>query len=42
MATSSFVDLRMWQKAHQFVLEMYNLTANYPKHELFLFSISIS
>ncbi len=35
MATSSFVDLRMWQQAHRFVLEMYNLTANYPKHELF-------
>lgn len=35
MATSSFVDLRKWQQAHQFVLEMYNLTANYPKHEHF-------
>ncbi len=35
MATSSFVDLRMWQQAHRFVLEMYDLTANYPKHELF-------
>ncbi len=35
MPTNSFVDLRMWQQAHRFVLEMYNLTANYPKHELF-------
>ncbi|MDD3320024.1 MAG: four helix bundle protein [Paludibacter sp.] len=35
MATSSFIDLRMWQQAHRFVLEMYNLTANYPKNELF-------
>ncbi len=33
--TNSFVDLRMWQQAHRFVLEMYNLTASYPKHELF-------
>lgn len=33
--TSSFVDLRMWQQAHCFVLEMYSLTATYPKHELF-------
>lgn len=33
--TSSFIDLRMWQLAHCFVLEMYSLTATYPKHELF-------
>ena len=35
MGTSTFVDLRMWQQAHRFVLEMYSLTSNYPKHELF-------
>jgi four helix bundle protein len=34
-ATNSFVDLRMWQHAHRFVLEMYSLTATFPKHELF-------
>ncbi|MDO9154151.1 MAG: four helix bundle protein [Paludibacter sp.] len=33
--TNSFVDLRMWQHAHCFVLEMYSLTTSYPKHELF-------
>ena len=33
--TSSFIDLRMWQQAHCFVLEMYSLTAIYPKHGLF-------
>ena len=33
--TNSFVDLRMWQQAHCFVLEMYSLTSTYPKHELF-------
>ncbi len=34
-ATSTFVDLRMWQLAHSFVLEMYTLTATYPKNEIF-------
>lgn len=24
-----------WQKSHELVLEVYRLTANYPKHELF-------
>lgn len=33
--TSSFTDLRMWQQAHRFVLETYELTINFPKHELF-------
>ncbi len=33
--TQSFTDLRMWQKAHLFVLEVYQLTESYPKNELF-------
>lgn len=33
--TSSFVDLRTQQQAPHFVLETYQLTANFPKHELF-------
>ena len=33
--TSSFTDLSMWQQAHNFVLETYNATTNFPKHELF-------
>ena len=26
-------DLAVWQRAHQFVLTVYKLTANIPKHE---------
>lgn len=33
--TYSFTDLRMWQKSHEFVLEVYKVTENFPKHELF-------
>ncbi|MDR0872282.1 MAG: four helix bundle protein [Prevotellaceae bacterium] len=33
--TNSFTDLRMWQKAHQFVLATYKISENFPKHELF-------
>lgn len=33
--TSSFIDLVMWQKSHDFVLETYKITENYPKEELF-------
>lgn len=33
--TRTFVDLRMWQNAHSFVLEMYNLTTTYPKSEVY-------
>jgi len=33
--TQSFTDLRMWQKAHLFVLEIYQITENFPKNELF-------
>ena len=31
----SFEDLIVWQKAHQYVLEIYRLTASFPKSELF-------
>ena len=29
----TFQDLLVWQKAHRFVLEVYTLTAAFPKHE---------
>lgn len=35
MMSSSFKDLIVWQKAHDFVLEVYRLTKDYPKDELF-------
>jgi four helix bundle protein len=31
----SFQDVGIWQKAHQWVLGIYKLTANFPKHEQF-------
>jgi len=33
--SSSFKDLLVWRKAHQFVLEVYMLTKNFPKDELY-------
>ena len=33
--SSSFVDLIVWQKAHTFVLEAYNLSGTFPKSEVF-------
>lgn len=33
--THSFRDLIVWQKAHQFVLEIYNTTKQFPKEEIF-------
>lgn len=30
-----FQDLIVWQKAHQFVLSMYNLSKNFPKTEIY-------
>jgi four helix bundle protein len=35
MKTKSFKELIVWQKAHQFVLEVYNMTKTFPKEELF-------
>lgn len=31
----TFADLVVWQKAHDFVLAVYKLTASFPKHELY-------
>ncbi|MBI5650798.1 MAG: four helix bundle protein [Chloroflexi bacterium] len=31
----SFLDLIVWQKAHQFVLSVYRITENFPKSELY-------
>jgi len=31
----SFKDLIVWQKAHEFVLEVYKTTAPFPKHEIY-------
>jgi four helix bundle protein len=31
----TFRDLVTWQRAHQFALSVYQLTAGFPKHELF-------
>lgn len=31
----SFEDVDIWQKAHDFVLGVYRLTDEFPKHELF-------
>ena len=31
----SFRDLIVWQKAHQLVLEVYRLSAGFPKNEMF-------
>ena len=35
MKTSSFEELIIWQKAHQFVLNTYKVTKLFPKEELF-------
>ena len=35
MQAKSFEDVEIWKKAHQFVLDVYRLTENFPKHELF-------
>lgn len=31
----TFKDILVWRKAHQGALKIYNLTNNFPKHELF-------
>lgn len=33
--SKDFVDLIVWQKAHQFVLKVYQVTARFPKDELY-------
>jgi len=35
MPARSFEDVEIWKKAHQFVLEVYRLSENFPKHELY-------
>ena len=35
MASKSFEDLIVWQRAHEFVLAVYRLTADFPREELF-------
>ncbi len=35
MATKSFQELIVWQKAHQFVLDVYKYTRSFPKEELY-------
>ena len=31
----NYQDLKVWQKSHQFVLEVYQLTNDFPKNEMF-------
>ena len=33
--TKTFEELIVWQKAHEFVLKVYEYTSQFPKHELF-------
>ncbi|HER24340.1 MAG TPA: four helix bundle protein [Candidatus Atribacteria bacterium] len=35
MKTNSFKDLIVWQKAYKLVLEIYKITCNFPKSELY-------
>lgn len=35
VAAKTFQDLVVWQKAHQFVLDIYVLTAQFPKTEMY-------
>ena len=35
MSAQSFEDVDIWKKAHHFVLGVYRLTEDFPKHELF-------
>lgn len=35
MMSKTFEDVEVWRKAHEFVLLIYRLTENFPKHELF-------
>jgi four helix bundle protein len=35
MATQTFKELIVWQKAHQFVLEVYRYTKAFPKEEIY-------
>lgn len=35
MLAKSFEDVEIWKKAHAWVLKIYRLSENFPKHELF-------
>lgn len=35
MFAQKFEDVEIWKKSHAFVLKIYRLTENFPKHELF-------
>ena len=35
MSAKSFQELPVWQKAHAYVLDIYKMTENFPKSELF-------
>ena len=35
MPVNNFYDLDAWQKSHKLVLEIYKLTRNFPKEELY-------
>ncbi len=35
MPAKNFQDLIVWQRAHQFVLEVYRLTDSFPRNELY-------
>ena len=35
MPARSFEDVEIWKKAHRFVLEVYRMSENFPKHELY-------
>src|SRR5581483_1333191 len=35
MAAATFRDLKVFQKAHQFVLDVYELSAHFPRSEMF-------
>jgi four helix bundle protein len=40
-AAKSFADLRVWQKAHHLVLEIYRVSERFPKHELYGLTIQL-
>jgi len=40
-AARTFRDLVVWQKAHQFVLEVYRLTGRFPKSETYGLSLQM-
>lgn len=37
----TFQDLLVWRKAHRFVLEVYKLTAGFPKQETYALSLQL-